>query len=227
MSLRDDDAPDARLLQALALLQSCLAERGASASAPGDDWLESSTDVLTPWHPERAALTPAWPAWPGTAPHASAWDAYFRAPHAEAPATLTEPPTRAADTLAEADAEAAVDALYGFVHGLGRGDVEAALAHVSSDYHVLEGEREVTRDGLRQQLERLLEPLRDARLQVSLARIPEPLPHALGALVRASLQFDWHHGTARPESRVWARVAVLRRERDGAWRLLALPDAGA
>lgn len=234
---RDDDTSRARLLQALLLLQSCLGEATSAREPAQDAWLESSTDVLTPWYPERDEMqSAAWglpvqsAAWGlPAATSAAAWDAYFaRPPAGAAPsAPLTDAAPRADDVLAEADAEAAVEALYGFVHGLGRGDVGAALAHVSDDYHVLEGEREIGKSGLRQQLERLLDTRREADLRVSLARIPEPLPHPLGALVRVSLQFDWQAPGARPESLVLHRVAVLRREREASFRLLALADVQA
>lgn len=216
--------PDPRLLQALALLHACLDDAPAPKPAP-DDWLSSSTDVLTPWYPQAA------PGWAAPAPpvpvSASDWDAYFgAAPGLAFEATAAPPPLRRApaDVLDADSADAVADALYGFAHALGRGDVDAALEHVSADYHVLEGDREVEREGLRQQLERLLDGRRAADLQVTLARIPEPLPHALGALARVTLQVDTRRPDGAPEGLVLHRVAVLRREDEGRFRLLALAD---
>jgi hypothetical protein len=225
-----DRPTDPRLLQALALLHECLRDAGPSLAAPQapEAWLESSTDVLTPWYPAAAASEP----WGGLAPpgalRPAAWDAYFGDTPAGAAVTpaLSEARARSAtaDRLEADTAEAALEALRGFVHALGRGDVEAALAHVSADYHTLEGDISVERDGLRQQLERLLDGRRGPDLHATLAGIPEPIPHALGVLVRVALQVDWRGADGLPQGLVLHRVAVLRREGERLFRLLALAD---
>ena len=71
----------------------------------------------------------------------------------------------------DTDAESVVGCLYDLVHAVGRGDVEAAVACVAPDYHALEDDREIDRDGLAWQFKRLLESLRGWRFETSLVEI--------------------------------------------------------
>lgn len=240
---------DPRVRRALELLREVLAE---GATPPGDDawesalgppsepWLPSATDLLVTWHPEAAVA-----AWPARAP-AEAWDSYFgvEAPRAPepGPATAAAPVTPApalevpgewlsgggADVEPPLPAHAkedAVDALYAFLHALERRDVDAALEHVADDYHVLEAEREVDRAGLRRQLEAFLDPLREGLLRIAPVRIPEPIAHPAGVLVRLSLAVDHEPGAGRrPESQRLERLAFFEAGPEGRWRLGALAD---
>ena len=195
--MSDPRLHDPRIVQALLLLQDALRRPSAGPAAPAaasdDDWLVSSTDILTPWYPEHAAAGSGYI--PG-APPAAAWDAYFAglAPSFVQPndgldrlTPVPEPeslpfdagePSRAAlavplepqAAIAESDqsaAEAVIEALYGFVHAIARADVPAAMRWVASDYHSMEDDREVTFETLQQQLEDLVDARRDRSSQRS------------------------------------------------------------
>jgi ketosteroid isomerase-like protein len=216
------NAPDPRLGRALALLQECLRGASSDRSQPAwsaeDDWLQSSTDVLTPWFPDRWSGTPA----AGGVPSAH-WDAYFDAgpgaDHESAPPfveSAAEPP------LDPAIVEAVVETLYAFLHAIGRADVEAALAEVADDYHAMEGDREVARDGLRQQIESLIDTHRVSGFEISLAQVPQPVPHPLGMLVKLTIQIDSRRDDATPSTVLLHRVAVFRDTPDGRWFLASL-----
>jgi hypothetical protein len=241
---------DPRLRRALELLREALSEDAASfedddawegaPSPPGEPWLPSATDLLVAWHPEAAVA-----AWPAQSP-AQAWDAYFdgaapaepeaepappaapRAAALEVPAEwLTAGDAQAEPPLPAGAKEEVADALYAFLHALERGDVEAALEQVSDDYHVVQGEREVSRADLRRQLEAFLDPRREGRLRLAPVRIPETIAHPLGVLVPLSLAADYEPGDGRaPESLRLERLAFFEPGGDGRWRLAALVDLG-
>lgn len=223
---------DPRLAQALALLGDYASrDASAAADAPADDgWLESSTDVLTPWYPQSEAPFRSLAAAAAPPVAEAAWDAYFaRSPrsfdaHRDRPAPAGRAPARGTrNEISEADADAVVEALYEFVHALGRGDVPDALAGVSDDFHAMDGEREVTRDALRHRLESMIDARRGRGLAVSLARVPEPVAHPPFVLVKIALQVDSDGPRGVPESLVLHRVAVFART-DG-WRMVGLGDA--
>lgn len=216
---------DPRLLQALRLLQECARDPDlADADDPAvrlmqEDWLQSSTDILAPWYPQPPRMEARqWRALPEI-PDA-AWDEYFGAVPAPLSGSPREAGERAPEGRSPFDAaenvsidwatEAAVsEALYGFVHALGREDVTAALTWVAADYHAMDGDREVTRDALRLQLEALIDARRGRDLQVTLTRVPELVAHPLGVLVNMVVQVDSRRLDGSPESLLFHRVAVF------------------
>ena len=244
-----DGYRDPRFLHALALLQDCLHRPLAGpgpdpcSPLPENDWLVSSTDILTPWYPETAPGNPADLTLPG-----SAWDAYFSgftpsfrgdghrfdpraaAPDAEPlpfdvndlpPSAPLASPSPAVDSDQAAD-EAVIETLYGFLHAIGRADVPAAMGFVAADYHAMDGDREITHDVLRQQIEDLVDARRDRGLDVSLAQVPEPIASPYGVLVKLTIAIDAHDGAGVPQSLLLHRVAVFRQDRDERWMLAAL-----
>jgi ketosteroid isomerase-like protein len=126
------------------------------------------------------------------------------------------------ERLPEESAEAAVETLYEFLHAIGRRDVEAAMDLTAEDYHVMEDDVEVDRLGLRQRLEALLDSLRGWSLEASLAVAPEPLHHPYGVLIAADIQLDAAHRDGSKRSRLERRVALLRQDGEGEWRIHAL-----
>jgi hypothetical protein len=221
--------PDPRLARALELLRSVSGEAPAEApgpwqSLPGpaeeDPWLVSATDLLIPWEPEGTAAGTAAPAAPG-----DPWAGYFAPPPAERmpPAPIPAipapslpagaslgPPGSLEEPLDDATSFAAAECLYGFVHALGRRDVEAALEQVADDYHAIADDRAVDREGLRHRLEALLDERSGGALDVSLAEPPEPIPFVDGlVLIPATLQVDHRPAGGRPTTLLLEWVAVL------------------
>lgn len=220
---------DPRIAYALALLQDYLGghEAAQSVGAPQDieaaGWLQSNTDILTPWYPNAAAIgTTAMAMEPraGTA----AWDAYFAGmPIALGSGLAAEPFAEPPAAPAASEAyELVIDTLYDFLHALGRGDVAAAMDHVARDYHGMDGDREITREGLRHQLEALVDARRERGLQVSLARIPEPIAHPLGVLVQLTVHVDSTGIGGTPESLLLHRIAVFCETAAERWQLVSL-----
>jgi hypothetical protein len=245
--------PDPRIAYALALLRDCLdgdAAGGsplASSGSPEGDWLQSSTDILTPWYPNAANSGPG--GWVTATPSVGAWDTYF----ANVPLSFRDGgngavrgglldggsrwpdrgdagPTAvlggvdlpwAANGADLAVAEAVIESLYGFLHAIGRADVPAAMRWVAADYHAMEGDREITHDVLRQQIEDVVDARRDSGLEVSLAQVPEPIAHPLGVLVKLTIQIDSRNAVGLPESLLLYRVAIFQ-QRDGRWWLASL-----
>lgn len=238
------DSTDTRLAQAVDLLTSLIREHGADAGQPAP-WTEprlrrpiltgrvSATDRLSWWfRPATAGQDPWESFFDEDAPldeHAPAVVATgMRAPRevdheplgrrAALRLLLAEPD----DELIDSDADAVVTCLYDFVHALGRRDVVAAIDQcVAPDYHTLENDVEVDRDGLASQLRAELDRLRGWALDVSLIEIPEPIPHPDAILVYAELQIEARKADAR-QTIVHRRLAVFRQNRDGAWRIAAL-----
>ena len=132
------------------------------------------------------------------------------------------------EQLAEEHAQAAVDCLYDFIHALGRRDVDGAMAMVAEDYHAMELGQEVDHLKLRHGLESYLDSLRRCELDVSLAEAPEPLSHPYGILISVCIQFDAHDPRDGSKSgRVERRVAVLKCNDRGAWKIHALSRVDA
>ena len=126
------------------------------------------------------------------------------------------------EEMIDADAEAVVTCLYDFVHAIGRGEIEVAIEEcVDPDYHTMESDVEIDRDGLAAQLRAQLDRLRGWDVAVSLVEIPEPILHSDGILVYTELQIEARKGEAR-ESVVHRRLAVFRQGRDRSWRISAL-----
>ena len=175
----------------------------------------------------------------------SAWDDYFEESPPAPEAIKNEPardddkllatrivskavwqallPERTDDWLASEDAESAIEVLYAFLHAFSRGDIEDALRWVSEDYHVIEDDRGIDREGLRCRLESLLESLHGWDIEVSLAAPPEPLAHPYGILIYAEIQIDGN----KPEqmavrSQVERRLVLLQKEGESGWKIAAM-----
>jgi hypothetical protein len=200
---------------------------------PDPDGRLSSTDLLNWWF--RAPQS-----------RSGAWDEYFK-PLGEdgpqpAPAARNDPPNGGPEPahdvwaeisilfpepeehLAEEHAQAAVDCLYDFLHAVGQRDVEAAAALIDDLYHTIEGGEEVDKLKFKNRLHAQVEALRDLDFEVSLAVAPEPVNHPYGVLIHAQIQFDMANPLDGAKSgRVEHRVAILRQDGSGAWKIAALP----
>jgi ketosteroid isomerase-like protein len=189
-------------------------------------WFRPTTEGHDPWEsffeqePTAFAETTAFAEQPAAAATASR------------PAVAEEPPGRRAalrlllaepdDELIDADGEAVVTCLYDFVHAVGRGDVATAIDEcVHPDYHAIEDDAEIDRDGLAAQLRAQLDRLRGWHVDVSLVEIPEPILHPDGILVYAELQIEARKEEAR-RTIVHRRLAVFRQGRDRSWRIATL-----
>jgi hypothetical protein len=245
--------PDPRIVGALALLHDYLRGAGSDQAPVAADgsheshWLQSSTDILSPWYPATSHSPSS--GWMPAAPTAGAWDSYFaglapsfrgdrdlgraRPERSGAGSDMLEPGDAGLTTigsplesaLSDADldvAEAVIESLYGFLHAIGRADVPAAMRWVAADYHAMDGDREITHDVLRHQIEDLVDARRGRGLDVSLANVPEPIPHPLGVLVKLCIQVDSRNAQDVPESLLLHRVAVFGQAEDGLWRLASL-----
>jgi ketosteroid isomerase-like protein len=181
-------------------------------------WFRPSTGGRDPWHdyfdaaPQPRVTEPAlMPAEPSPGAEAPGRRAALRL-------LLAEPD----EEMIDSEADAVVTCLYDFVHALGRGDVRAAIDDcVAPDYHVMENDVEVDRDGLAAQLHAELDRLRRLELAASLVEIPEPILHPAGILVYAELQLEASRGSDR-QTIVHRRLAVFRQGRDRRWRISAL-----
>ena len=239
----EDALAEARLEQAIALLSSLLEEGAAPSTRQLAPWREpplavptlsgrvSATDRLSWWfRPSAGDQDP--------------WGSFFederptlshelpRQPVAVATVPPAEQPGRRAalrlllaepdEEMIDADAEAVVTCLYDFVHAIGRGEIAAAIEEcVDPEYHTIENDVEIDRDGLAAQLRAQLDRLRGWDVHVSLVEIPEPILHAEGILVYTELQIEARKDQAR-EIVVHRRVAVFRQGRDRSWRISAL-----
>lgn len=199
-------------------------------------WLTSATDLLVPWSPEAAAGIPSAPpggagSWHEGAVPAADWQSYFgQAGQAAEPApdvaiTSKQPiplpidalsfdaatrPLR--DELDDLAAEAAVDALYEFVHALGRREVNAAMTWVADEFHALADDVEVDRRALRQQIEMFLEERQQGELEIHLSRVPEPVAHPLGVLLEITLHADHTVVDEVPQTTVVPAVVLMTTE---------------
>ena len=226
------------------MLSSFLLDEGATLE-PLAPWQEAPRRVPSVGDRISATDRLSWwfrPAASGRDP----WDSYFDAePSAlveeprmgQAPSTAQgtspgEPPGRRAalrlvlaepeEELMDADAGAVVTCLYDFVHALGRGDVATAIDEcVAPDYHTMEEDVEVDRDGLAAQLNSQLDRFRGWNVDVSLVEVPQPVLHPDGILVYAELQIDARKDDAR-QTLLHRRLAVFRQGRDRRWRIAAL-----
>jgi hypothetical protein len=125
--------------------------------------------------------------------------------------------------MLDADAESVVACLYDLVHAIGRQDVEAAMACIAPDYHALEDDREVDRDGFAWQLRQLLDSLRGYSFEASLVEIPQPILYPDSVLVYTEVLID----AERPNDRsrrtiVERRIAVFKQQRDKRWLIASL-----
>lgn len=232
----------ATIEELMALLRQLAAQDGAAGvadplrpwqesflQAPALDGRLSATDRLSWW------FRPA----PAANPSANRWDAFFdQTPPANPPPIAPPAPPATEPTgwtglrlllaepeeaLAEAEAEAVVDCLYDFVHAVGRRDINGAMAFIADDYHVMEDDVEVDALRLRQQLERLVDSLRDWEFTIALVEIPYPILHPDGILIYAQIQIDARHkNDGRLQTILYHRLAVFQQEGDGTWRISAL-----
>jgi hypothetical protein len=177
---------------------------------PFSETTASATDLLSWWFRPAATTAAAWDDYFGmtpvaeviAAPPASVRQATWRPPARE---KEPEPPIQERlspwitlqallpspqDELPDEHAEAAAETLYGFIHAVGRRDIEAAMDLVADDYHTLEDDREIDRLGLRHQLEALLDSLQGWEIETSLLTVPEPLSYPGGILIFAEIQVD-------------------------------------
>jgi len=235
---------DPRLSQAVSLLREVLdggAANGAAEPQAGSgwaDWEAPATDPLAPlgpdflgsefhalWQdgaaPEPSALLPAssYRHWqPPSDFHASVGVAAFQPPFWTR-SDWPEGHLRAADALAVADC------LYDFIHALERFDVEAAMASVADDFHELQANRELDRQGFRHWLEDLLDGLRGGEIDVSLAEVPRPVAYGRLVLCETTLQIDLAATSPSPisvpTSLVFRLLLAFERDVSGSWRILA------
>jgi ketosteroid isomerase-like protein len=128
--------------------------------------------------------------------------------------------------LRAADALAVADCLYDFIHALERFDVEAAMASVADDFHELQADRELDREGLRHWLEERLDGFRGREIDVSLAEVPRPVAYGRLVLCETTLQVELAapsptSSTSVPSSLVFRLLLAFERDGRGSWRILA------
>jgi ketosteroid isomerase-like protein len=238
----DGTASDTRLEQTIALLRRLLAEmegadgltpwRGTRPSRPARHGRISATDQLSWWF--RPASTSEDP-----------WDDFFADDRVDVasvtggwmalvpPDAGPEPPSprmslrlllsEPEEELFEADADSVVTCLYDFVHAIGRSDLDAAMACVAADFHTLEDDRELDRDGLAARVKSLLDSLQGWETDIALVEVPQPVLHPAAILVYAELQIDARRpATGERRTVVDRRVAVFSQQRDRSWRIVGL-----
>ena len=149
----------------------------ADANEP-HPWLVSATDLLVSWIPGETARDGVRPS----------WDRYFTQPARVARPVEESRPDEPWVTDA---AERVVDCLYRFLHALERRDLDAVMACVARDYHAIENDVEVTRDGLQRRIEALFDQWAAGGVGVTLTEIPDPVFHTAGVLVRVTIQVDY------------------------------------
>jgi len=231
---------DSRLEEAIALLSGLLGETPSAPSRPVP-WEQPLERISTLGSRVSATDRLSWWFRPSAGGH-DAWDSYFEPGPAlptEAPPRPTAPPAPSTEPLGrraalrllldepdeemiDSDADAVVCCLYDFVHAFGRGDVTAAIEDcVAPDYHTMENDIEVDRDGLAAQLNAQLQRLRGWEIDASLVEIPAPVLHPAGILVYTELQVEATRDDAR-QTILHRRLAVFRQGRDRRWRIAAL-----
>lgn len=230
-----DATSDSRLSIALDLLRSVIESGGMPAAGrpgyiplvaqPEPDRRLSATDLISWWFQPAASALDPWEEFfssAGTAGKGAgiAGPTPADGPWAEMQALVPDPDAE----LADEQAEAAVQCLYEFVHAIGRGDIDRALEFVADDFHMMEGDHEIDRLGLRQQLEALLGGFDGWQVETSLVTIPEAIPYPSGVAILAEIEVD---GFRPDDDDAWRsiiqrRVAVLERSPDRDWLITAL-----
>jgi hypothetical protein len=170
-------------------------------------WLVSATDLLVSWMPDQVARDGVRPA----------WDRYFTQP--PQPARPADDSRRNEPWDSET-AERVVDCLYRFLHALERRDLDGAMACVAGNYHAMENDAEVTRDGLRQRIEALFDQWGSDGVTVTLSEIPDPIFHPAGVLVHVTIQVDYttlRHGRLRTD--LFGRVLLFVEHANHDWAL--------
>lgn len=230
---------DSRLRDVQALLNGILEEaRDAGTEVPSHwelpilpppdvDGQLSSTDLLNWWFRAphgRGGNTLEPPAeQPQSSPAAREPDA-DRDAWSEISVLFPEPE----EHLAEEHAQAAVDCLYDFLHAVGQRDVEAAAALLDDYFHTIQDGEEIDKLRFKNHLASQLDALRNWDFEVSLGVAPEPVSHPLGVLIHASVQFDAvHRDDGTKNGSVEQRVAIVRQDESGTWKICALPRVGS
>jgi hypothetical protein len=236
---------DAKLRHLQALLSTVLAEAGERAVEPPSHWelpilpppdaegQLSSTDLLNWWFrgPQgRPAEAGEWSDTGAPPPSIDQTTPPIDARSATPPAggdvwseiSLLFPEPE--EHLAEEHAQAAVDCLYDFLHAVGRCDVHAAVALIHEHFHTIENGEEVDKRRFVDALAAHVEALHGWSVEVSLAVAPEPINHPLGVLIHAIVQFDAVKlADGSKNGHVEERLAILREEESGVWKIGALP----
>lgn len=240
---------DAKLRDIQALLNTVLEEARDGGTEPPSHWelpilpppdsegQLSSTDLLNWWFrgPQSRARGRDDSVDPGAGTGSAVGE-----PQATARARTSEPPAghdawseisvllpEPEEHLAEAHAQAAVDCLYDFLHAVGERDIEAASALIHDFYHTIEDGEEVDKRGFVDFLASHVDALRNWDFDVSLAVAPEPVNHPYGVLIHAIVQFDAVNlMDGSKNGYVEERVAILREDESGTWRIAALPRVG-
>jgi len=243
---------DARLDEAIVLLHRVLAEMGHAGEALSP-WQESylsaaplagrisATDRLSMWfRPATRGANPwdsffedpiAPPIGPGSLSPAPIGDPGSLGPSPGGAAP--EPSGRrlnlrlllaeSEEEMLDSDAESVVSCLYDFVHAIGRQDVEAALTCVAPDYHALEDDREVDRNGLAWQIRKLLDSLRGWTFEASLVEVPQPILYPEAILVYTEMMIDAvHPADGARRTILERRIAVFKQQRDKRWLVTSL-----
>ncbi len=199
--------------------------------APALSGRVSATDRLSWWFRPAAASQDPWAAFFETAPAEHALPAQIPAAALDANDSTIPLGRRAAlrmllaepdEELLDADADEVVTCLYDFVHAIGRGDIDGAVEQcVAPDYHAMEDDVEIDRDGLAAGIRAELGRLSGWTVEASLVEIPEPIPHPDGILVLTELQLDARKDDLR-QTILHRRLALFRQGRDRQWRIAAL-----
>ncbi|HEX6086968.1 MAG TPA: hypothetical protein VF266_20735 [Thermoanaerobaculia bacterium] len=230
---------DSRLREVQALLNTLLENGGAAGAQetpshwelpilppPDVDGRLSSTDLLNWWF--RAPQSRGRGA--ETFPAASAVAA--RGPERE-----PEPPPELdgwselsllfpepEEHLADEHAQGAVDCVYDFLHAVGQRDVRAASALLDDGYHTIEMGVEVDKPTFINGLQQQIDELRHWDFEVSLAVAPEPVSYRAGVLIHIIIQFDAaNRADGSRRGRVERRVALLRQDGSGIWKIVGMP----
>jgi hypothetical protein len=235
---------DSRLRELQSLLGNILEDARGSAPTSPSHW---ELPILPPPDAEgRLSSTDLLNWWFRTPQSRTGWDAYFKPIDGDEPRSAPPPtasPVAKAEPvhdgwselsvlfpepeehLADEHAQASVDCFYDFLHAVGQRDVDAASALIDDAFHTIDFGEEVDKltftNGLRAQIDEL----RDWDFEVSLAVAPEPISHPLGVLMHVIIQFDAVNrldGSKR--GRVERRLAILRQDDSGLWKIAGMPN---
>jgi len=200
--------------------------RSAVAQRP---LLSSATDLLISWLPQSEDSS-------DTASSNEIWDRYFgnsggerlsvpHAPHMRRPARDSEiirPSVAALEPWEIEAAESSVDCLFRFLRALEKCDISAAMACVSTDYHVVDDDGEIDRPRLQLDLEKLVDEWCGAGVQISTTEVPDPVFHPAGVLISGTIQIDFTEQYPARVSQLISRIFVFSKSSRDEWRLSAI-----
>ncbi len=150
-------------------------------------WISSATDLLISWFPDTGSE-----AMPAVRPSPQkTWDEYFGSPSPPPHSEALAEQTWEREVWEPDAAESAVDCLFRFIHALELGDLAGVMACIHPDYHVVEDGREIDREVLRMDLERLLDQWRGNHAHITLTEVPDPVFHPAGILILTTIQMDF------------------------------------